>query len=60
MTPPQDPAPDIAADVRKKVLAALRQLHGVPGSVRIEIHCDSTGPRKVIAVIEESWRVGSA
>lgn len=50
---------DISEDVKRKVFAALMQLRGTPGSVRVEIHCDSSGPRKVIALTEESWRIGS-
>jgi len=50
-------AEDIAEEARRKILAALRGLRGTPGSVSLTIHCDSTGPRKVVVNTEEAIRL---
>lgn len=47
----------LVLDVVKRLNAHIDYLGmlEIPGSVHVEIHCDTTGPRKAHITCEESW-----
>lgn len=51
--------PELLEDLMKRIESALRTLEitKTPGSITAQIHCDSTGPRKIIVTTEEAWSI---